>query len=104
MDKTVHISPEANRRIPPEIQALVWLAFHHEIEREPPKNYLQSFLLSAENEDKPTQKIRYWRESAAMVTYHFPIPHPISIELFILNDSDRYTMILREELEEDPYE
>ena len=103
MDMTFHVSPGVSKKIPPEIQFLVWFVLKKAIENAPLQKYLQIFLLTKNGQG--VQQIRYWPESqTSTVDYTFPVLTPVNAEVFILCGEKSYTMILRKELECDPYE
>ena len=104
MNKELHISPAANKKIPQEIQAFIWLILKQHI---PLNRYLQSFMLTKTQKDgKPAQGIRYWAENPPNpIDYIFPTEKPVTVrEVFVLCDEQAYTILLRNDLEVNPYE
>ena len=104
MDKEYHISPGANKKLPPIIQALVWFV----VEKNAPfQKSLQTISLSkGMKHGLPAQIISFKTETPpGQITYTFPTPNPVTVkELFVLCNEQGYTIITKNELEENLYE
>ena len=96
IDKALHISNKAYKKLPVELQVFLWHIFKEHAQKAPP--YLHKYVLTkgVSPDGEPVQKVRYCPISGH-VDYTIPSAAPVKAEVFILCGGQSYNMGLLSE-------